>query len=160
MDDVMSNKPKCEGCTKPCLVKSNLKPLENPENLKHKAKIDSLEANNFFNSCPQKYDYLPETPCQYGKVTRDKEGKLIKEADCEWYIESEKDNYCFWTFIKRKSDPEGNMLPMLQSEIAELFGCSPTKIHFIIKDAMQKLKDNGHLDYLRQLSDNIPDADE
>ena len=125
-----------------------------------KAKLDKLQGRNFFNSCPFKFEYMPEKPCPHGKVERNAEGKVVKEAACEWYIESKRDNYCFWNFVKRKSDPDGNMRPMLQSEIAEMFGCSPTKIHFIIKEAMQKLKDNGSLDYLRQLSDNIPDEDE
>jgi len=154
------SKKDCDGCNKPCLVKSNETELESPENFNTKHTLDNTEIRNFFNTCPQKYEYLPETPCKHGKVERNEEGKLVKEASCEWYIESERDNYCFWSFIKRKSDPEGNMRPMLQSEIAEKFGCSPTKIHFIIKDAMKKLKDNGYLEYLRQLSDNIPNEDE
>lgn len=132
--------------------------LETPEDdapVNHKSvqeikeEVDGLRANSFFESCPQKYEYMPCEACPHGK-----------DGSCEWGINSEKDNYCFWNFVKRRSDPEGNMLPMLQSEIADLFDCSPTKIHFIIKEAMQKLHDNGYLEYLSLLSEHIPDPDE
>lgn len=166
----MSN---CKGCKKKCSAKLTLidteelnkkeysdSDFESAERFKIHDEVKALEGRNFFNSCPQKFEYLPEAPCPHGQAQRDDNGKITKEPSCDWYIESERDNYCFWSFIRRRSDPDGNMLPMLQSEIAAMFGCSPTKIHFIIKDALQKLKDNGYLEYLAELSDNIPGPEE
>jgi len=76
---------------------------------------------------------------------------VVKEPKDEWWINSKKDNYCFWSYIKRNSHSDGKMEPLLQSEIAELFGCSSTKVHFILKEALENLLGSVHLDDIGDL---------
>lgn len=102
---------------------------------------DICNINNFWNSCPLQLEYLPTKVCHCGKPGFDKSGKIVKESKCEWWINSESHNYCFWRYINDKSDPDGFMNEMLQSDLAKLFGCSSTKIHFILKETMVELKE-------------------
>ena len=59
---------------------------------------------------------------------------------CEWYINSEIDDYCFWNWVSRMSDEEGFMEPLTQSEIGKLLGLSSTKVSEAYKSALEKLK--------------------
>ncbi len=43
------------------------------------------------------------------------------------------------------------MEPLLQSEIAELFGCSSTKVHFMLKEALENLLQQENLEDLEEL---------
>lgn len=62
-----------------------------------------------------------------------------KEEAGDWWINSEKHRYCFWQFIKDRSNPEGVMKELVQSELAGLFNWSNTKTHLILKEAMEEL---------------------
>jgi hypothetical protein len=104
-------------------------------------------ANNFWNTCPRKLDYLPNSPCEQGKRACETKGA----EGCPWSINSGEHNYCFWKWVRANSLPNGQMRPLLQNEIAQLDNCSPTKIHFTEKDAKAKLKESGHLDTLVNL---------
>lgn len=85
-----------------------------------------------------------------GKPEFTSKGNILKEPDCEWWINSPQDNYCFWSYIKRESFEDGTMRPLKQSEIAKFFGCSSTKIYFILKGAIEKLKTGGDVELLTQ----------
>lgn len=100
----------------------------------------------FFSECPRQLEYYPTEPCHMGKPKYGPKGNVPVDPECEWWINSEEDNYCWWTYLKRNTHPDGSMTPMMQSEIAKLFGCSCTKIHFILKQALHKLKDSGNLE--------------
>jgi len=45
------------------------------------------------------------------------------------------------------------MEPLLQSEIAKLMGCSITKLHFLLKEAMSNLVSDENLKTLQDLDD-------
>jgi hypothetical protein len=95
---------------------------------------------------------MPDTPCSMGKPVKNARGRVVQEPACPWWIDSEKHNYCFWKFIQENSLPNGKMDSLLQNEIAQTFGCSSTKIHFIVKDAVQKLKASDKKGVLAELS--------
>ena len=98
------------------------------------------EQRNFWNTCPRKLEYLPDCACPQGKESRNLKNE--EKHTCPWGINSKKHNYCFWKFLYDNSNSDGSIDPMMQNEIAKLFGCSSTKIHFILKEAMEKLKGN------------------
>tara|TARA_R110000868_G_C10973188_1_gene771563 strand:+ start:93562 stop:93999 length:438 start_codon:yes stop_codon:yes gene_type:complete len=96
------------------------------------------EGNNFWNCCPLQLKLMPTEHCEEGKPTFEK-NKVIVEPNCAWWLNSTKDNYCFWKYIKRVSSADGSMLELSQSELARLLGWSNTKTHFILKEAMDEL---------------------
>lgn len=59
--------------------------------------------------------------------------------DC--WINSAAHDFCFWQYVREKSDTDGTMKELVQSELAALFGWSNTKVHFMLKEAMQDLAD-------------------
>lgn len=106
-------------------------------------------ANSFWRCCVLKREYLPEVSCPEGQSTRNEEPK------CPWWINSPEHHFCFWRYIKDKSDPDGIMKELVQSELATLFNWSTTKTHFMLKQAMTELtaalKAHGALELLREL---------
>lgn len=135
--------------------KPNLKLLKRPAELK--------SANNFWRCCPLAKQYLPESICTDGKPLTDVNGKIVDEPRCEWWINSATHQYCFWRYVKDKSDVNGVMKELVQSELAALFGWSNTKTHFMLKQAIeeltQALKIHGAMELLEDLdadqADNI-----
>lgn len=119
------------------------------------------EANNFWNTCVLALDELPTSPCHMGKPEKSAEGRVIKEPGCPWWIDSEQHQYCFWRWVQTQSICEGKMDPLPQNEIAKLFGCSSTKIHFVVKESIQKLQENGFSNVLTEFlySDSDPDGE-
>jgi hypothetical protein len=107
------------------------------------------QARNYWVTCGKEKEKIEKGPCSNSVPERSATGRIIKEPDNEWWINSERDGYCFWRWIQRNSLPDGRMDAMQQNEIAKLFGCSATKIHFIIKEAIEKLKNNGNIDLLK-----------
>lgn len=102
-------------------------------------KLPALKAaNNFWKCCPLSKEYLPETVCPEGspKISKD---KVIEEPRCAWWLNSADHNYCFWRYVKDKSDTDGMMKELVQSELAFLFGWSNTKTHFMLKQAITEL---------------------
>jgi hypothetical protein len=83
-------------------------------------------------------------------------GRITKEPENEWWIDSPEHGYCFWKFIQDKSTPDGKMEPMQQNEIAKYFGCSATKIHFILKQAIAKIKAQGLDEVLKDFTSIEP----
>lgn len=113
---------------------------------------------NFWNTCPLELENLPQVTCNLGKPKIAKDGKVSVDPQCEWWINSPKHHYCFWKYIQEKSNPDGSMNELLQSDLAKLFGCSSTKIHFLLKEAMQQLKEKL-LDKEIDTSDAISDEE-
>lgn len=113
-----------------------------------KTPINKVESNNFWNTCPRNLELLPTTPCQMGRCQKNAKGTVVQEAACPWSIDSEEHNFCFWRYIQSSSTPDGKMEPLLQNEIAQLFGCSSTKIHFILKEAFKNLEKSEYLEIL------------
>lgn len=108
--------------------------------------LREVESNNFWNTCPLKLDSLPTKPCGLGYESSKVKSNSI--PSCPWWVNSKKHNYCFWRWVRDNSSEDGRMDPLLQNEIAKLFGCSSTKVHFILKEAMESLKNNEHLGVL------------
>lgn len=108
-----------------------------------KPNIRGVKPRNYWNTCGKDRDSIPAEPCKDSIPQKDERGRITREPDNEWWIDSKEDNYCFWQWLARNSSPDGRMEPLQQNEIAKLFGCSPTKIHFIIKEAINKLKAKG-----------------
>jgi hypothetical protein len=94
--------------------------------------------SSFWTSCPRKLGYYPDAACPLGK-----EASESRQADkgCAWSINSAVDNYCFWTWLRRRSDEDGFMEPVLQHEMADLLGSSGTKLHASYKEALAKMKE-------------------
>lgn len=99
---------------------------------------DLIEGNNFWNCCPILNDRLPTEPCPEGRPKLDK-NKVVAEPRCPWWLNSEKDSYCFWKYVKRVSKVDGSMPELSQSELAKLLGWSNTKTHFVLKEALDEL---------------------
>lgn len=96
--------------------------------------------SNFWRCCPISKEYLPETACPEGQPS-EVNGKVQDEPRCAWWINSADHNYCFWRYIRDKSDADGVMKELVQSELAALFGWSNTKTHFMLKQSMAELTD-------------------
>lgn len=95
---------------------------------------------NFWNSCPRKLDYLPESNCSLGKPLKSKDKRNSNPPECAWWINSVEHKYCFWSFIKDKSTPEGSMNELAHADLSRLFGWSSSKTHQIIKESLEELK--------------------
>lgn len=93
--------------------------------------------NNFWSTCPLKSGYFPSAPCALGKYSA--ETKDV-EKGCPWYINSSEDNYCFWKWVRRVSNEDGFMEPLLQHEITTLLNYSGTKVHSAYREALEKLR--------------------
>lgn len=111
-----------------------------------KPKVLSKEKSSFWGCCPRKLDYLPDEHCSDGIPEKSKDNRIIKPPACKWWINSPKHNYCFWKFIKERSNPDGSMKELVQSDLAKLFGWSSAKTHTMLKEAtdelVQALKDH------------------
>lgn len=121
-------------------------------------KARASDANNFWKCCPLNREYLPESPCPEGTPPANKGGKTQDEPRCAWWINDKDSNYCFWRFIRSRSDENGVMRELVQSELAELFGFSNTKTHFVLKQAIeeltQALKDHGARELLAAVDED------
>lgn len=111
--------------------------------------------NNFWRCCPLKNEYLPETTCPEG-TPRSHRGKIQEEPRCAWWINSPDHHFCFWRYVKDKSDADGVMHELVQSDLAALFGWSNTKTHFMLKQAVVELTEalrvHGASDLLQDLA--------
>lgn len=87
--------------------------------------------SHFWNSCPLKLEYLPTSTCHLGSTKN-------TQIRCQWWINSEPDYYCFWTFIKNKSDEDGDMSELLQVQISKLLGINTPATHTIYKKAIEE----------------------
>ncbi len=123
-------------------VKNTLKLINTP--------LD-LEPRNYWNTSGVGREFFPTEPRSNSIPTFNKQGRVIAEPTDEWWINSEKHHFCFWTFVKERSQPDGTMEPLLQSEIADLFGCSSTKVHFMLKEAMDHLTSEENVNILQNL---------
>lgn len=93
-------------------------------------------SNNFFNTCILNKEYLPEKECPEG-VLRVKSRNI---KGCMWFINSEEDKYCFWKWVQRKSDSEGEMTPIPNKEIPELLKLPVTKSSQLLAEAIENFK--------------------
>ena len=71
-----------------------------------------MSESNFWNTCPRKLEYRPESPCAYA---------------CEWIISSSINNNCFWTYVHNNSRSDGTMKPLQPNEIAKLLGITTSQ---------------------------------
>jgi hypothetical protein len=94
--------------------------------------------NNFWNSCPLKLEYLPDQPCLTGKQSLD----TPQNASCEWFINSEEDNYCFWSYVRRLSTEDGSFSPITQSKIGSLLKIPHAKISEEVQKALDNLRNS------------------
>jgi hypothetical protein len=110
-----------------------------------------LEPRNYFNTAGKNKEYFPTEPRPESIPTFNKQGRVIHEPADEWWINSEEHHFCFWEYLRKASQPDGTMEPLLQSEIADLFGCSSTKVHFMLKEAMDRLTSDENMQILQHL---------
>lgn len=109
------------------------------------------QPRNYWNTSGKNKEFFPTEPRPESIPTLNKQGRVIQEPSDEWWINSPAHNYCFWTYVRETSQPDGTMEPLLQSEIAKLFGCSSTKVHFMLKEAMDRLTSEENLKFLQDL---------
>lgn len=97
-----------------------------------------MKNRSFWNTCSRNCEYFPEDICPQGKL-----GVDSKEAlnSCQWFINNPESNYCFWKWIRSKSDNEGSMDALSLHEIASLLCIPSSKIQIIFKEVMEKIKD-------------------
>lgn len=107
--------------------------------VKELPKLNTEETSNFWTTCPAKYEYMPKQHCGHGKPELDESNKIKSKPSCAWWINSPKHNYCFWSFVRDRSNCDGVMDELLQADLARLFGWSNTKAHFILKEATEEL---------------------
>jgi hypothetical protein len=116
-------------------------------------RLKTVEPRNYWNTSGKNREFFHAKPNPNSVPLRDENGKIVKDPKNPWWIDSKDDQYDFWIWLDRNSNPDGSMDGLQQNEIAKLLGCSATKVHFIIKNAIEKLKDNGlHwvlLDYIQ-----------
>lgn len=128
-----------------------------------KSKMLKTVNNTFWNTCPRKLEYMPKETCSMGIPEKSKDNRVVKNPECSWWINSEANNYCFWSFIKDQSNPDGSMKELVQSEISKLFGWSSAKTHLMLKDAMEELVDSfkkhGLTDELAEISEHFEFCD-
>lgn len=109
------------------------------------------EPRNYWNTAGTGKEYFPTEPRPNSIPTFNKAGRVTAEPEDEWWINSKEHQFCFWEYVRKNSQPDGSMEPLLQSEIAELFGCSSTKVHFMLKEAMDHLMTPENMQYLQDL---------
>lgn len=113
--------------------------------------LATIKARNYWNTVGKNKEYFPSEPRPESIPTFNKHGRVLVEPKDEWWINSKNHNFCFWSYLRDNSQPDGTMEPLLQSEIADLFGCSSTKVHFMLKEAMDKLMSDENMKILQNL---------
>ena len=113
--------------------------------------LSDLKSRNYWNTSGKNTEYFPTEPRMDSIPTFNKQGRILQEPKDAWWINSKDHQFCFWTFLKSRSQSDGTMEPLLQSEIAELFGCSSTKVHFMLKEAMDNLMSEENMKILQNL---------
>lgn len=91
---------------------------------------------NFFNSCILQKEFLPEKECPEGNLgvtSRNIQG-------CPWYINSLEDHYCFWKWVQRRSDSDGDMTPLANKEIPKLLKIPASNANQLVMEALENLK--------------------
>lgn len=101
---------------------------------------DLPEPRNYWNTSGLGKDYLPEQTPPENVPELSEDGRILKEPKNEWWINSKDHHFCFWKYVESMSNMDGTMEPLLQADIAKLFGCSSTKVHFMLKEALENLK--------------------
>lgn len=121
------------------------------ENLVLVKKTLDLSPRNYWNTVGSSKEFFPTEPRSNSIPTLNKQSRVTQEPTDEWWINSQKNHYCFWSYVRENSQPDGTMEPLLQSEIADLFGCSSTKVHFMLKEAMDRLTSEENMKILQNL---------
>lgn len=122
-----------------------------------------LPPRNYWNTAGKNREYFPDFPRPESIPTLNKQGRVVTEPADEWWINSKEHQFCFWTYVREMSQIDGTMEPLLQSEIAKLFGCSSTKVHFMLKEAMERLMSQDNMKILQdlwELSSEEPTSDD
>ena len=88
------------------------------------------EPDNFWNTCPRGLKYRPPSICEEGY----KSSKQVS-ITCDWWINSVEHNYCFWTYIKDNSRPDGSMKEHSQADLVKLLNIPESKLHVMCKEA-------------------------
>lgn len=109
------------------------------------------QPRNYWNTVGAGKEYFPNEPRPESVPTFNKAGRVVTEPQDEWWINSKEHHFCFWEYVRKNSQPDGTMEPLLQSEIAELFGCSSTKVHFMLKEAMDRLTSPENMQILQDM---------
>ena len=109
------------------------------------------EPRNYWNTVGKNLEFFPTTPRPNSIPKLSSTGKVLQEPKDEWWVNSSEHHYCFWEFVRKNSKADGTMEPLQQAEIANLLGCSSTKVHFLIKSALEELKSEKNLKLLEDL---------
>jgi hypothetical protein len=117
-----------------------------------------VQPRNYWNTSGKNREFFPTEPLPNSIPIFNKQGRIIEEPTNEWWINSATHHYCFWSYLKEKSQPDGAMEPLLQSEIAKLMGCSVAKLHSMLHDAMAALTSEENLKVLESFEElTIPE---
>lgn len=105
----------------------------------------------FWNTCPLNLDSYPKSPCPLGKKSAgDSSSSKGSHLGCQWFVNSEEDHYCFWSWIRRNSSADGSLPFISQQEMAILLNCSISKLNQEFKEAMLELKKSKHFKDLEE----------
>lgn len=121
-----------------------------------KKTLRTVVPRNFWNTCPRKLELMPESSCVRGK-------KAIKnqcgELPCQWGVNSREHHYCFWKYVQEKSAPNGEMDQLMQDEVAKLLDWSSTKVHFMVRSAIKRIKCSKYVRVLAEINQSaVPDS--
>ncbi|RME85150.1 MAG: hypothetical protein D6785_04775 [Planctomycetota bacterium] len=89
----------------------------------------SLKHRNYWKVCPLQPSKFPEDPCQ--------------QTSCEWRISSKRHNFCFWKFIRDKSNQDGEFTPLNLSEISNLLNLPIEKCQELQQEIFSYLKNSN-----------------
>lgn len=119
--------------------------------MKNSTPVAPAEAtsNSFWKSCPRKLQFFPDSGCPLGRISAAETKDT--ENGCPWSVNSEQDNFCFWTWVRRLSDKDGFMEPLLQHEMATLLNSSGAKLHVSYKEALENMKTLPEYEDLKSL---------
>lgn len=112
---------------------------------------ESPPARNYWNTSGKGKEFFPTAPAADCVPIVNRHGYVLEEPKNEWWINSKKHHFCFWTFLRDHSQADGSMNPLIQTEIAQLFGVSPTKILIMLQEAMDQLMSSENMEILKDL---------
>jgi len=94
---------------------------------------------------------LPTKPRVGSTPKLDSNGLLLSEPLDEWWINSKKNHYCFWTLLHNKSNNLGGMEPLNKTQISSLLAISSTEVTNLINKAIANLEDLLEVEGLNKL---------
>lgn len=105
-----------------------------------------MPKNNFCQRCPRGLKSPPSELCPLGleHVAAAQDGvrrrRDVEDAGCPWGVASAEHGYCFWSWLRARSDGEGRMDPVPDKEICMLLGITQSALERTLASALAKAK--------------------